>query len=216
MQEGQCLCTGKSPLVLLLPIPCAHTPSQHALGVPQPGHPRWPSLPPTTPRPLPNVFPGRLRGLENFSKLGENPPSLCRRRGSVTRSGGARGPPTFLQPQPLRRGAGSFSSHLGQVSPQPPAPRGLSLSPAPQGRVPGGARGSGSPYLSASPAAGSWGPCGWSAFSPGRSAACSPPGRQAGAGWGGRGEPGSRLLSPRALAGSARPGQVRKGSGSLA
>nr|AAP34451.1 FP17581 [Homo sapiens] len=46
MQEGQCLCTRKSPCVLLT-IPCAYTPSQHAPGVPEPGRPRRPSFPPT-------------------------------------------------------------------------------------------------------------------------------------------------------------------------
>ena len=102
----------------------------------------------------------RLTGvLETSLKWGGNPRLLFPTRGGGPRRGqGARRPPPTrgLVPAPL----------AGEVTPLPRPGTGV--------RAVGGAGEPGSPYLSASPAACSWRPCGWSAFSPGRSAAWSP------------------------------------------
>uniref|UniRef100_A0A2K5LRQ9 Secreted protein n=1 Tax=Cercocebus atys TaxID=9531 RepID=A0A2K5LRQ9_CERAT len=93
MQEGQCLCTRKSPLVLLLTISCAHTPSQHAQAIPD----GPPSHHPTTPPkcvcqeddsrvPLAGavvVSSRETSGLRKLLQVGREPPPPCRRRGSV-------------------------------------------------------------------------------------------------------------------------------------
>lgn len=81
------------------------------------------------------------------------------------------GPPTYLQP----RGLGA--SRAGELTPLflpgTGVPRSQGLPSLAQRKLKpwAAAAESGSPYLFGSPAPRSWGPCGWSAFSPGKSAA---------------------------------------------
>lgn len=198
--------------MVTLPGPRGHHPSQDVSPEPLGGSPRWPFLSlPTIPGTPPKApAPGRwlrvlLTGMgapghsgraqsdwepKNFSKRRENPYALRRTRTTYLQPTPGLGPSLGGELPPLLPGTDVTRSQ----GPLPPAPR----EPEPWA----GAGEPGSPYLSASPAPRSWGPCGWSAFSPGRSAAWF----LAGAG----------LTCESTEGGPAAPPQVRTGSGSLA
>lgn len=197
---------GTTEPMVTLPGPCGHLPNQDVPPEPLDGSPRRPSESlPTIPGPFPKLLPhedgygffylgwarqaigGEPRVIGNLESYLSGRESLLAPLDSATYL------PSALQVSyRLSSLPGTHVTH--SQGPPPPAP------PEPEPRA--GAREPCSAYLSVSPAPRSWGPCGWSAFSPGRSAAWF----LAGAG------PASESTE----GGSAAPRQVRAGSGSLA
>lgn len=121
----------------------------------------------------------------------------------------------FLEPQSSARREPRPLLNWKTLTPSPltwgrcdPAPKDFPAASNPEAQRAGGG-GPAKPYLSVSPVSRSWGLCDWSAFSPGRSAAWSPPEGRQSESRACSGNPGCRVWRRRRAARSAGARRVR-------